>query len=791
MSRILGAPALALLGIAWTSASALTDQQEHAEQGAMANPAAVYELPTVEVVSTAPLPGMGIPLAKVPNNVQTLGGPDLEGRGYDTLSETLSTALGNVNVNDTQGNPYQMDVNVRGFTASPSLGTPQGVSVFVDGVRVNEAFGDVVNWDLIPQNAIANITLVPGANPQFGLNTLGGALSVVTKSGFQFPGTRVELDAGSGRRRQFQFESGGHGESVDYYVAGNLFRDSGWGDHNPSEVRQLFVKSGFQDDDTDIDLSLTLANNKLEGNQTIPLSFLDTYRQVYTYPDEVDNKLAMVNLKGSQYFGRDLLVAGGAYIRRVETDVLNSNINPPQDATVLAGNGVPCIGQEPFLPDCPNGQNIYNSIVQRSYGAAVQISQSAKLSDHDNTLIAGLSLDRGHTDFTQSAQDALVSADRGTFSSSSIVLGTALQGESDNTGLYASDTWSVRDDLALTVSGRYNHARVKTNFTYSDPASPAPSNGDFSYSRFNPAVGLNFNPSRDLTAYLSYGEGMRAPTPVELSCADPLIPCALPNAFASDPYLKKVISRTFEAGVRGNLDGGYHWTAAVFQTRLQDDILFISSQSNNATLGYFSNVGDTQRRGLELGLDKRGGEWTWGAHFSHLDARFESAFEALSPSNSAADAMTGLLNVNPGARIPGIPREVLKLQAHYSPGTQWSFGGSMVAQTEVFARGDESNTDVHGTVPGFAVFNLDARYRGTDDLEWTLHLRNLFDRRYSTFGGLNNNLFNQPGRGYDVANAAGTPEQFRSIGAPRSAWVSLTWWFDHPAQPTGAGADRD
>ena len=55
--------------------------------------------------------------------------------------------------------------------------------MFQDGVRINEPFGDGVNWDLIPNPAIATITLMPGSNPVFGLNTLGGAISITTKNG--------------------------------------------------------------------------------------------------------------------------------------------------------------------------------------------------------------------------------------------------------------------------------------------------------------------------------------------------------------------------------------------------------------------------------------------------------------------------------------------------------------------------------------------------------------------------------------------------------------------------------
>lgn len=786
-SRAAASVAFALASLATSSPLRAQAPAEVAEAGPMANPTAHYELPTVEVIGIMPLPGVGLPLDKVPANVQAVGAAELERQAYDNLAEALNGSLGSVNVNDTQGNPYQLDVNARGFTASPILGTPQGLSVFVDGVRVNESFGDVVNWDLIPQNAIANLTLVPAANPQFGLNTLGGAISVVTKSGFQFPGTRFAIDGGSARRRQFEFESGGHGDFVDWFVAGNLYRDNGWGDANPSRVKQLFGKTGYQDDDTDIDLSLTLADNTMQGNQTIPLSFFDNLHQIYTAPDSTRNRLAMLDLKGSQLFGGTLTLSGNTYFRRVETDIFNSNVNGDY-ATATDASGNPCPGQSPFLPDCPDAQNVTNAIVQHTWGLAGQLADSSPLGGVPNLAAVGLSFDHGRTDFSQAQQDALAASDRTTLSTQPVVPQIGVAGTTEYTGLYATDTWSASEQWALTVSGRYNRARVKTEYVYADPTNypTFPESGDYTYSRFNPALGVNFNPRAGLGFYGSYTEGMRAPTPVELTCASPTDPCALPNAFSTDPYLKKVVSRTFELGARG-LVGTVHWSAAVFQTRLQDDILFIADPST-PTQGYFTNVGNTQRRGLELGGNTELQGWKLAAHYTLVDATFQSPFAEISAS-SAADA-DGVVVVPSGSRIPGVARHVLRLQADYAVEGRWSVGGGMQAQSSTFARGDEANNDVNGQVPGFAVFNLHARVNLMPDLELGLHVDNLFNRVYSTFGALATNLFNQAGHGFDNSGQ-GTPEQFRSIGAPRLGYVGLTWWFDRaPDAPAGA-ANRD
>src|SRR4051812_5847573 len=235
------------------------------------NAAARIELPTVHVISTTPLPGLGVPREHVPSNVQAATSAEIELRQALDLSEFLERSFDSVSVNASQNNPYQPDVSFRGFTASPLLGTAQGLSVFVDGVRVNEAFGDVVNWDLIPRNAISSISLIPGSNPVFGLNTLGGALSINTKSGFSYPGFAMRTSAGSWGRVTGEFEYGGHGERVDWFLAGTRVSEDGWREHSRSDVQQLFFKSGVQTSGTDLDVSVSLADNTLNGTQALPL----------------------------------------------------------------------------------------------------------------------------------------------------------------------------------------------------------------------------------------------------------------------------------------------------------------------------------------------------------------------------------------------------------------------------------------------------------------------------------------------------------------------------------------
>ena len=746
-------------GVLLVATAALAASSASPARGQEVNAATQLDLPSVNVIGTTPLPGIGLPPEQVPANVQTISDDQVRGTRAVDAAGVLNRTLGSATIGDTMGNPFQTDLNFRGFTASPVLGTPQGLSVFVDGVRANEALGDTVNWDLLAPNAIAHISVIPGSNPVFGLNTLGGAVAVTTKSGFEYPGTAVDATTGSFGRRSLAFESGGHGRTLDYFVAGNAFEQRGWSDHSPSRVQQLFAKSGYQDAKTDVDLSYAFADNALQGSQTLPLSWFNTPSTSYSWPDIQTNRFELVNLKGSRYLSDEMLLGADVYFRDVTTTVFNSNVN---------NNYAP-----PSAPGNYPASNARNGISERRPGASLQLTYLGDVATHKNTAVVGASYDRGSVAFTQSNQDAPISADRGSTSALPAVLATRLDATNTYAGLYGTDTLALDAHSFLTVSGRYNRATIEL-----DDRLGTALNGHHGYARFNPAAGLTLNPTPALTAYAAYNEGMRAPTAVELSCADPAAPCSLPNAFASDPELKPVISRTYEAGARGRA-GGLKWRTAVFDSELRDDIEFISSHGGASSAGYFQNVGNTRRRGVESGLDWRGGALGLGAQYTFLDARYRTALILPSAANSSAAPLTcpscADIAVAPGDRIPAIPHHIIKLNADYDIAAQASVSVQVAGQSGVYARGDENNQDAKGPVPGFFVVNLEGRYRAAADWELALRVDNALDRTYSTFGTLGLNAFTGPGRTYVPDPAAWPSEQFRSVAAPRGIWLLVRY----------------
>ncbi len=436
--RLAGVAAMALL--AATAAVRADDAQKSAS-----NELTPLELPTVVVIGVTPSSSLGLPLNKVPGNVQSSSSADIGRHDAANISDYMNQALGSVNINDNQNNPYQPDVTYRGFSASPLLGASIGMSVYQDGVRVNEPFGDIVNWDLIPKSAIANIELVPGSNPLFGLNTLGGALAVRTKSGFAFPGTSVQAYGGSYGRRAFEFEHGGSKGNFDWFATANIAHDDGWRPASTSNVHQAFGKIGWQNDITDIDLSYTFAENTLHGVQSTPLSQLkQSYTAVYTIPDHTTDLMHFLNLQVSHRLGGSWELSGNAYYRQNTIGTLNSNTgNTADTCSGFAGFNVKqCLNDAGNLINAYPGSNETTRSEQYSTGVSLQASSDAKLFDRDNNVAFGATYDYGHTRFIQEDQNGTISQARAIIGATPFVL---------TNDLIAVDLQGCLDSLAEIV----------------------------------------------------------------------------------------------------------------------------------------------------------------------------------------------------------------------------------------------------------------------------------------------------------------------------------------------------
>jgi outer membrane receptor protein involved in Fe transport len=724
-------------------------------------------LPKVEVIRVTPVPGLGVPKDQIPGNVQTASDQKLRDAQSLNLPDFLGGQMPSVTINEIQGNPYQLDVNYRGFSASPLLGTPQGLSVFLDGVRVNEPFGDVVNWDLIPRGALANITLMPGSNPLFGLNTLGGALSLQTKNGLTHPGTEAELSAGSFGRVSVDVSHGQKlGESSHLFLAASHFKEDGWRDFSPSRVQQLFGKVGGNGGPLTWDLSAAYGKTRMTGNGATPESMLAQRReQVYTTPDTTRNDALLLTLQTGWKLSETQSLSGTAYVRRVDTKTLNGDLNDAYDPPTVTEAGV---------------ENRTES-KQRGEGLALQWN----LQDATHKLAVGVSYDRSRTNFQQTEAEGDLDANRGVVPTEDAEVDALLRGKTATTSLFATDTWALSPDMHLTLSGRYNRTRVQTiDDGRATLGLPTALDNDYRYTKFNPAVGMTFKLSPAMTAYGGVSQGNRAPSPIELGCSDPNNACVLPNALQSDPPLNQVVSRTVELGLRGSA-GGMRWNVSGFSTRNRDDILFVSNQ---LAAGYFTNFGRTQRQGLELDASGAAGVFDWAVAYSFLKATYESSACIVSPSNSSAETSAACpgndeIEVRPGDRIPGLPRRSLKLNLGVRPIESLRVGAQLAAFSGQYVRGNENNRHApdgvdffgSGALPRYALLNLTGEWRFAPGWELFGRINNVLNKKYASGGLLAENAFDA--NGVVQAPADWRNEQFVTPGAPRAAWVGVRWTF--------------
>jgi iron complex outermembrane receptor protein len=751
-----------------------------------------------EVVVTAPY-GIGIDPALVPANVQRATSEALERSQSLDLTDFLNRGFSSVNINHAQNNPLQPDFNFRGFTASPLLGLPQGLAVYQNGVRINEPFGDTINWDLVPFSAIDSVQLMAGTQPVFGLNTLGGALSMRMKNGFTHQGTQAELSAGSFSRRAGNIQSGGNNGRWGYYANVDYFEEDGWRDYSKSDAMRVFTTLSGRGEEWSLDLSGAYAETELRGNGASPVELLAIDRkQVFTHPDLTENTQKLLILEGSRRLSGGLQLAGNVFYRRIDTDSFNGDgsifeecefgdeeflvedefidVNGDGECSadtdddielVLDLNGQPI---EAELDDEElNAVNNIGRRKQESYGASGQVSLESSLFGGENHLTVGFAYTEGRATFDSMVEVAQLLPNRATsrtgiFAEEFI---TDVRSEVTNASVYFADTLRLSEQVAVTLSGRYDDTRIEL----ADRTGESPElNGRHKFRRFNPAGGITFRPTSALTLYASYGESARAPSPVELACASEDAPCNLPNAFLADPPLDQVVAKSFEAGLRGTVLEDVRWHLGGFRTVNHDDILFQTTGGPQANVGFFDNVGDTRRTGLELSISQQRSNLRWYVDYSLVKATFEDSFVVNSPNHPVYDTAPdapqivgdGKLLVSSGSKIPAIPEHQANVGIDVLFADRLRVGADVVMRSGVYLRGDEAN--LLSKTDSYTILNLRGEYRFGDHIVLFARIENVFDEDYETFG-----LLGEPDEVFEDF----VDPRFFGAGPPRGAWVGV------------------
>lgn len=737
-------------------------------------------LDEVVIVGTAPLPGASVPRDLWPVAVWSRAREALRRAQSTSVAQVLDASLPAATISEVQGNPLQPDFSFRGFTASPLLGTPQGLAVYVDGVRINEPFGDTVNWDLVPDIALSKVELVPGAMPAFGLNALGGALVMYTRDGLDWQGSGLEASYGSFGRNRLGLEHGRRLGDNAWYLGVERFAETGWRDFSPSSVHRGLFKFSREVAAGRWSLAYLGARSSLVGNGLLPLSMLEADRaQVFTHPDATGNRLEKLVAAGEWRVGS----GGGtfswlAYHRRQRGEARNGDLN--DDYEEGPTDGVSAIDS-----------GVFNRAATRQHGTGLSLQWNWQ-GDGGLRLALGLGHDRAVMHFSQSAQLGILRPDRGIQTTAEPQDANRLRGDTGTLSAYGNASLPLGKNIRLTLAWRHNATRVRTRDLL--VLEPPNLDGDHRYRRFNASLGVTWQLAPAFGAYLNAGDSSRVPTPIELGCADPANPCTLPNALASDPFLEQVVSRSIDAGLRG-VWRSVRWQLGTFRSTNRDDILFVGT---GTSAGYFTNFGRTRRDGWELSLEGRLGPVEWELHAARLRARFLEGACLLAENNSTrgrdsrcvGGGQDDEIRVNPGNRMPGLPARTLKGGLAGEIDARWRWGLDFRSAGPQWARGNENQghapgrfSDLYGGnrqylgpggVGGYLV--VDGRLERRLGREWwfSLQIANLFDRRYATAATLAENAF-APGGAFIPDSGAWSRETFVSPASPRAAWIGVRY----------------
>ena len=675
-----------------------------------------------------------------------LTGADINRAGTPDLLGAITRSIAGVTLQDAQGNPWQPNLVYRGFTASPLQGQAQGLAVYLDGARFNQPFGDTVAFDLLPEAAIGSFTLFD-SSAVYGLNALGGAMVVDTKTGLSDPGLEASLTGGRFGAREASVAGGFGKGDFSAFGAFQYRHEDGWRDHSPSTLYNGYADLGFDTATGGLHLKWVGADTDLTGNGVAPVELLAADRSaVFTWPDNAKARYGRVSLHPWVALSERTRIEGTLYAQRLKLRAVNGDAADIEGC----GDGLLCLetvdgGEEALLTDANGhaiadvlggeGYGVLNRgrLDSRAMGALAQIIDERPLLGGSNHLAIGMSYDTSRSRFGASTILGALTEDRGVEALGPAIVQedgaigpVGLVARASYWGVFAQDRLPLTERLSAEIGLRYNHAAIAMRDRIGTAL-----HGDHRFERLNPGVELDYKLSAGLSLRAGYAESNRAPTPAELSCADENAPCSLANFFVADPPLKQVVAKSWEAGASGQGRlGGFQleWLLSAYRTRNRDDIQYVASAIRGRA--WFRNIGATRRQGVEFNLKAKRGGFAGGFSYAFTDATYRHDLALSSPANPAADG-EGVIFVRPGDRLPGIPRHSATLSLDYA-GRGWSVGGDVIARSGQYLVGDEGNDQPR--LKGYAVVNLRAGIDLVPGVTLFGELRNALDRKYATFG---------------------------------------------------------
>ena len=647
----------------------------------------IVRLPAVQVTTPAL---ESLPRSATPAHVDTVTSGELDRAHPSVLPDALGRLPG-VTLQNEQGTPFQPTLTLRGFVASPVTGLPQGLSVFLDGVRLNEPAVEEVNFDLIPLEAVDRVEIIRGPSALFGRNTLGGAVNLTTRRGEEVREIIPQISTGSFGRVDTRFRLGGTARPFDYFLSFTRTTEDGYRNFTPATVNRVFGKLGFERGETDVTVSYQWSQDKLKQAGSLPESELNRDRRAnLTAGDYFKPELNFGIINAEHRFGESLTANLNSFVRALSVTQFNVNLV------------------------APNSKLENNTL---SSGGGLQLKYRSTIAGLPSLLVGGVEYA-----WSRVTSRTLQEEEPGTFATEADVADTQ-----NSFGIYAEhaltlwrDFTGPKSSVILTISGRYDwlrHAIVDRL--------GGPSGSTDTYSRLNPRVGVNVNFTEGVGAYVAYAQGFRAPAFLELTCAGPGAVCpGLQVGVAPDPPLKAVKAQNFEIGAHARVAPWLRAEVSGYWTDLTDEIFAVTPTGTTGV--FFQNVAATRRQGVEVGFRGRfGGVVEPYVNYAYTRATFQSRAELATP------VPPGTETVQPDDRLPLVPLHRVNFGADYRPWPWLTLTAGAGWVSSQFLRGDESNQQRPLAPYWLTQAGASIRWRG---LEGFVQLNNVLNAKYETFG---------------------------------------------------------
>ena len=650
---------------------------------------------------------MALSTNEFPGQVDIVTSEEITRSGARTVTELLEHQAG-IHLNDEQGNSGQMDLTMRGEIVSSVTGLGQGISVYVDGVRVNEADGEEVNFDLLPLHDVEQIEIIRGPHPIFGRNTLGGAINLITRRGKGLLHSSVEAGFGSYLTQKLRLRTEGSIDQLGYYVGIGLQGQQGWRDASKEQIVQAFTRFDYDFGATTLALTGQFNVNQFYQPGSVPQNLLASDPRANLSPgDNYQPTLWMANLHlghkltpamdlGVRFFVRQLALQQ-FNVNAISTDTLMST------TLLTTGGSVQWVAAQRLGP-------LHNKIVTGAEAVLGNIDMLIYQKQNQvslNQCVSSSSLeDCPLSDLTDRIADRQVAG--GVYLQDSLQIPFKGLTDHDSVSIFAA----VRADIT-------SHNVVDTS-----PDNPGLASGKGDYKTITPSVGVRLTSVVD--AYARFSQGFRAPSFLELLCASSTAPCiGLEAGVAPDTsftLLQPVTANNYELGFQAQLPREVEARVSLYQTNLSNDIFSVSP--NGSSNLYFANVGNTRRRGIETSASWRNLTWDLHADYTYTLATFESDTQLETPRTGNVE------NIKPGNQLSLMPNHKGEVSAIYRIISGLSVSGSILCVGSQYFRGDEENSQK--PLHGYSRVTLGAAYQ-TDTLLVSIQAMNVLNAKYETF----------------------------------------------------------